>query len=137
MGGGVGAYILALPLWLPAALAAFDGAGLAVRAGLCVLTIAPAGLLMGFGFPTGMRLVSAVDRRPTPWFWGINGAAGVMAAVAAASSIAFGIGTTFVLGALCYLLLVPAALVIGFRAGSAHDAALEPGKLVRATEPIA
>ena len=25
-----------------------------------------------------MRLVEAVDRQPTPWFWGINGAAGVL-----------------------------------------------------------
>ena len=30
-----------------------------------------------------MRLISAVDRKPTPWFWGINGAAGVLAATLA------------------------------------------------------
>jgi hypothetical protein len=24
---------------------------------------------MGFGFPTGMRLVSAISAGPTPWFW--------------------------------------------------------------------
>ena len=75
----------------------------------------PAGLLMGYGFPTGMRFISAVDRKPTPWFWGINGAAGVLAStVAVACSIAYGIGTTLALGAACYLLLIPAALVIGF-----------------------
>ena len=34
-------------------------------------------LLMGFGFPTGMRLVSTINARPMPWFWGINGGAGV------------------------------------------------------------
>jgi hypothetical protein len=29
----------------------------------------------GLRFPTGMRLVSAISTTPTPWFWGINGAA--------------------------------------------------------------
>jgi hypothetical protein len=70
---------------------------------------------MGYGFPTGMRLISAVDRTPTPWFWGINGAAGVLASIlAVACSIAFGISTTLLIGALCYLLLIPAACTIGF-----------------------
>jgi hypothetical protein len=54
--------------------------------------IAPLGLLLGFGFHTGMRLVNAIDPRPTPWFWAINGAAGVLAAsVAVAVNIAFSI----------------------------------------------
>jgi len=68
---------------------------------------------MGFGFPTGMRLVQAVDRRPTPWFWGINGGAGVLSsALGVALSIAFGIHVTLTLGALCYLALVPAGLAL-------------------------
>lgn len=111
-----GSYLLALPFWLPSVLLAFDGAILVTRAALSMLVIAPAGLLMGFGFPTGMRLISAVDRRPTPWFWGINGAAGVLAAsLAVACSIAFGISTTFIIGALCYLMLIPAAMIIRSR----------------------
>lgn len=109
-----GGYLLALPFWLPSVLLAFDGFSLMVRAAVCVLTIAPAGLLMGYAFPTGMRLISAVDPRPTPWFWGINGAAGVLASsLAVICSIAFGIQTTLVIGALCYLLLIPAAISIG------------------------
>jgi hypothetical protein len=108
-----GGYLLALPFWTPSVLLAFDSATLLVRAGLCVLMIAPAGLLMGYGFPTGMRLISAVNRKPTPWFWGINGAAGVLAAsLAVALSIALGIGTTYMIGAICYLLLIPAAMSI-------------------------
>src|SRR4029450_5597275 len=100
-------YVLPLPSWLGQLLIAFSSANLLVRAALCVITIAPAGVLMGFGFPTGMRLVSAIDQRPTPWFWGIDGAAGVFASiVAVATSIAFGIGTTLRLGGICYLLLV-------------------------------
>ena len=54
--------------------AAFSAAELGTRIALCVAFIAPAGILLGFGFPTGMRLVSAIDPKPTPWFWGINGA---------------------------------------------------------------
>jgi hypothetical protein len=107
-----GAYVAALPHWLSNVFLAFDSAGLLTRAILCVLTIAPAGLLLGFGFPTGIRLISAIDPRPTPWFWGINGAAGTLAStVAVASSIAFGIGTTLTIGATCYILLIPTAFL--------------------------
>ena len=75
--------------------------------------IVPSGLLMGFGFPTGMRLVNAIDPRPTPWFWAINGAAGVLAAsVAVAMSIAFSINASLWIGAACYLLLGPLSLVL-------------------------
>ena len=57
------AYLFALPFWLPL-LFDLDGADLVVRAGLCVLVLAPAGFLMGFGFPTGMRLVSTINTEP-------------------------------------------------------------------------
>jgi hypothetical protein len=106
-----GLYIISLPFWLPGMLLEFGSSSLFIRAVACVVTITPAGLLMGFGFPTGMRLVSVVDRKPTPWFWGINGAAGVLASVAAiASSIAFGISVTLTIGAVCYFLLIPTVL---------------------------
>lgn len=106
-----GGYLIALPYWLPDVLLAYGSNSLSLRAILCVATIAPAGLLMGFGFPTGMRLVSTIDRTPTPWFWGISGAAGVLASVVAvATSIAFGISTTLIMGAICYFLLLPVIL---------------------------
>jgi hypothetical protein len=77
---------------------------------------------MGFGFPTGMRLVSAISTGPTPWFWGINGAAGVLAAsVAVATSVAFSIDTTLRIGAACYLLVgAPAVLLMSAGARSGH-----------------
>jgi hypothetical protein len=118
------AYTGSLPFWLPGMVLGAASAGLVSRATLCVAIVAPAGFLMGFAFPTGMRLASAVDRRPTPWFWGINGAAGVLSAIlAVACSLAFGIGVTLLLGAACYLLLIPAAMVIGF-----HEARLTEGR---------
>jgi hypothetical protein len=60
-----------------------------------------------------MRLVSAISKLPTPWFWGINGAAGVLAAsVAVLTSIEFGIDITLRIGAICYLLLLGPALLL-------------------------
>ena len=112
----LGGYLFVLPYWLPTVVLAYDSATLVVRALICVAVITPAGILMGYGFPTGMRLISAIDSRPTPWFWGINGAASVLASsLAVACSIAFGINTTLVIGAMCYWGLIAAACFIGFR----------------------
>lgn len=93
--------------------ALFAQADLLPRAALCIALAAPLGLLLGFGFPTGMTMVKAIDDRPAPWFWGINGAAGVMgSAVAVTLNIACGLTVTIVLGGLCYaLLLIPAAIM--------------------------
>jgi hypothetical protein len=130
------AYLFALPFWLPPLLLDLEGADLLVRAGLCVLVLAPAGFLMGFGFPTGMRLVSAISTGPTPWFWGINGAAGVLSAsVAVVTSIAFSIDTTLRIGAVCYLLIAaPAVLLVFAGARSSRTAlqSLQPSEAVNA-----
>jgi hypothetical protein len=106
-------YLALLPLWLPAVTQAVEAQPIALRAAAAFAMIAPAGLLMGFGFPTGMRLVTAIDPRPTPWFWAINGAAGVLAAgLAVAVSIALSIDACIWLGAICYLPLGAAATVL-------------------------
>ena len=108
-----GGYIVVLSHWLSAVLLAFDSSGLIARAAICIGSIAPAGVLMGFGFPTGMRLVSGVSGKPTPWFWGINGAVGVLASVAAvATSIALGISGTLVVAACCYFVLTLPAFAL-------------------------
>ncbi|HEU4345741.1 MAG TPA: hypothetical protein VFU31_29685, partial [Candidatus Binatia bacterium] len=108
-----GGYLVILPFVLSELFAAFNHATLTARIAICVLSITPAGLLLGFGFPTGMRLITAIDSRPTPWFWGINGAAGVLASISAiAVSLALGITATLIAGALCYFLLIPVALAL-------------------------
>jgi hypothetical protein len=109
---GLGAYLLALSHWLPETmLSRFESSITLVRALATVAVIAPAGLLMGFGFPTGMRLAMAVDPRPTPWLWGVNGAAGVLGSgLAVACSIAFSIDVTIRVGAVCYTALALVAL---------------------------
>jgi hypothetical protein len=115
-------YLFALPYWLPAILLRLDSAGLLVRASIAAFVLLPAGFLMGFGFPTGMRLVQAIEAKPTPWFWGINGAAGVFAAsVAVLTSIGFGIDTTLRVGAICYLLLPWPALVLVCAVGTRQE----------------
>jgi hypothetical protein len=121
-------YLASLPFWLPPLLFDLDSASLLVRAGFCVLVLAPAGLMMGFGFPTGMRLVSAISQEPTPWFWGINGAAGVLAAsVAVLTSITFGIDTTLGIGALCYLLVALPGLALLSPEASAFQGGVAQG----------
>jgi len=125
-----GGYVASLAFWVPPLLLSLDAEPLVVRALASIAVILPAGLLMGFAFPAGMRIIASYNPKPTPWFWGVNGASGVLASIfAVALSIAFGIGATTALGAICYLLLIPAALVIGFpardrmqTAGAAHMA---------------
>src|SRR5262249_60079519 len=91
-----------LPGGLPRFAGLFDASPIVIRAAAAVLMVAPLGLLMGFGFPSGMALVNALDTRPTPWFWAINGAAGVLAAsIAVAGNIAFSISTSILLTAIC------------------------------------
>lgn len=91
----------------------FADAGLAVRTSLCVALMAPIGVLLGFGFPAGMELVRRGDSRMTVWFWGINGAAGVLgSAVAIALNIGFGLSFTITAAAACYAALaIPAILL--------------------------
>jgi len=108
-----GVYTVALAFCMGPAFTAFNDSTLAVRIALCVALIAPAGISLGFGFPTGMRLVSSIDTKPTPWFWGINGAAGVLASISAiVVSLALGITATLLTGAICYFLLIPVALAL-------------------------
>ncbi len=107
------AYFFAVLVFLPVITARYAGEPLLLRAAIAVMIIGPGGVLLGWGFPTGMRLIARVDRTPTPWFWGINGAAGVLASsLAVACSIAFGISTTIGIGAACYLLLAPIAIAM-------------------------
>jgi len=112
--GLLAAYLLLLPQWLPDLLpSSLAAATLPWRALTSVAVIFPAGLLMGFGFPTGMRLVTRLEARLTPWLWGVNGASGVLAAgLAVACSIGFSIDATIRVGAVCYALLLPFALLL-------------------------
>ena len=124
-----GVYLGLLPVVLPLLLSGFSASGQTLRIVLCTAIIAPAGFLMGFGFPTGLKLVSAIDPRPIPWFWGINGGAGVLASsIAVLVSIQFGINTTLYVATLMYLLTAVAGLVLYFAARHAPSRALSPSR---------
>jgi len=77
------AYLATLPLWVGDVLQATETGSLLARASVSVGVILPAGIMMGFMFPTGMRLSGRIDTRITPWLWAVNGAAGVLASGAA------------------------------------------------------
>ena len=68
-------YLGLLPLWWGRLLDAAETGSLIERAFVCLVTVAPAGVLMGFMFPTGMRPCARIDSRITPWLWAVNGAA--------------------------------------------------------------
>lgn len=99
-------YLYAISHFMPNVIALYIGEDLILRALVSVALISPLGILMGFGFPTGMRLATQVSEKPTPWLWGVNGAAGVLASVIAIMiSIAYGIDTTMMVAAACYAVL--------------------------------
>ncbi len=73
-----------------------------------IAVIAPLGLALGLFFPVGMGLAKQQQMPETPWFWALNGVFGVLAsALAVFVAIYFGISVNFLLGAFCYLALIP------------------------------
>ena len=107
-GGIVVAYLVAMQWVLPSVFQATTNRDRLIRIAVSLAAIMPLGFLLGFAFPTGMRLVSAIDSQPTPWFWGINGATSVLASVLGVMfSMSFGINVTMLIAAACYLLLIP------------------------------
>ena len=106
-------YLVAMERVLPPIFQSTTNLERLARIGISLAAIMPLGFLLGFAFPTGMRLVSAIDAQPTPWFWGINGATGVLASVLGVIlSMSFGIHVTMLISAACYLLVVPASFAL-------------------------
>jgi hypothetical protein len=80
-----------------------------IKAVTTIMVIAPTGIVMGFFFPTGMRLVQSIEDDDTPWYWALNGIFGVLcSALAVLISIYISISTNFYLAAIFYgLTLIP------------------------------
>lgn len=77
------------------------------RIGISVLVIFPMGMMMGFFFPTGMRLAQSASAGETPWYWALNGILGVLSsALAVLFSIFIGISLNFYIAAVCYALVL-------------------------------
>jgi len=99
-------YLGLLPLWWGRLLDETETGSLLERAAVCLMMVVPAGVLMGFMFPTGMRLCTRIDSRITPWLWAVNGAAGVLASGAAVLvSINTSLNHSLWVGAVAYALL--------------------------------
>jgi hypothetical protein len=92
--------------WLSGASSA---ARVAASAGICALV----GACLGVAFPAGLRLARRAHDQETPWLWGINGVASVLASSAAILiALRLGLSALLLVAACAYLVLVPAALVL-------------------------
>lgn len=90
-----------------------------VKALLAIAVLSPMGLLLGFFFPTGMRLANAARVSDTPWFWALNGVFGVLvSAVAVMVSIYASISTNFYVAALCYFATLVSLPLMAHRAAA-------------------
>jgi hypothetical protein len=99
-------YLGALPLWWGKLLDEMETGSLIERASVCLAMVVPAGVLMGFMFPTGMRLCTRIDSRITPWLWAVNGAGGVLASgLVVLVSIDTSLNHSLWVGAVAYALL--------------------------------
>jgi hypothetical protein len=112
-GSLVVAYLTVMGWLLPSLFESTTGRDRVVRIGISLAAIMPLGFLLGFAFPTGMRFVNSVDSQPTPWFWGINGATGVLAsALGVMISMSLGINVTMLIAAACYLVVIPTSFAL-------------------------
>jgi hypothetical protein len=75
--------ILALALGMQWTLDAAIRLALPMRVLVVVALLAPVSTLLGFFFPTGLRLVAALSPPATAWMWGVNGAFGVLGSIVA------------------------------------------------------
>jgi spermidine synthase len=86
-----------------------------LRIVVSIVLLIPPALGLGLCFPLGLRLCERMEQaaaaggsapRLGPWLWGVNGAFGVCASgLALGCSMIWGIPTTLLVGAACYLLL--------------------------------
>ncbi|HSL24273.1 MAG TPA: hypothetical protein VK886_22245 [Vicinamibacterales bacterium] len=92
---------------LPAAFRAAAPLALPWRSAVVLAFTAPLSTLLGFCFPIGMRLVGRHSDEATAWMWGVNGACGVLAAIAAVGvSMWVSIDANLAVAAALYALLL-------------------------------
>ena len=104
--------LIAIPPVLSIVFKATLGLSFYNRLLIGIALLAPLGFLMGVPFPAGLRWLSSRSGSATssqsdlaiiPWVWGVNGAASVIAAVAAALlALTWGYNWVLRLSAVCY-----------------------------------
>lgn len=105
--GALGALVILLLIWprlFPALSSLALPLPLGARLVLCVLALAPLGLLMGVPFARGLDAIRPLPDL-VPWAWAINGSASVISAVAAALlALSFGFAWVLWAGGALYAL---------------------------------
>ncbi len=87
-----------------------------------VALVAVTGLPLGLLVPLGLRRFRATRQDDLPWYWGVNGAAGVLGSVlAVVVSVHVGMSAVFMLAAGCYLVSAVSALLVHGRTGQALE----------------
>ena len=122
--------VAALQPWLVAGVIERSlGAPLWQRAALVAGSVLPVGFLMGTMFPKGIDHLETIAPKLVPWAWGINGAASVVAAIAAAlAALSWGFTAVMLVGAACYAgatLMAMASTRVGASEGLASRPTLE------------
>jgi hypothetical protein len=82
-----------------------------VRVAAALALLFPAGVLLGMAFPLGMKAASAGGRAAalTPWLWGLNGAASVVASVLSVCiALAWSIPAAYWTGCAAYVVALAA-----------------------------
>ena len=103
----IAAAIFALRHLLPPMMAANVTTPMGGKILMAIAVVFPVGMMLGVCFPTGMRLVERDHGAETAWYWALNGVFGVLcSAIAVFVSIYFGISTSMLAGATCYLSLL-------------------------------
>ncbi len=94
----------------------FRDAILQLRIALSIIILFPIGFFMGMAFPIGMLLAKKTYPALLPWFWGVNGAASVLASVlAVAVSLTLGISATLMTGFAFYCIAVMTFFISSFQ----------------------
>jgi hypothetical protein len=94
-------------------LGAMIGSSQSARIGAAIALVAPLGLVLGFFFPTGMRLARDAGSAETPWFWALNGVLGVLCSASAVFvSLYLGISMNLRIAAVCYAAVALFALAL-------------------------
>jgi len=94
--------------FLPTFLNKFIGCGLTLKIPLLLGIIFPLGFLMGFPFPTGLRLLQTKSPPLLPWAWSANAFSTVIHSVLAhLLALSLGYGIVLLLAAGAYLIAIP------------------------------
>lgn len=115
------AAILGARLVLKAVLAGMITSPIHLKILAAIGVVSPMGLLMGFFFPVGMRLVrQAALASNTPWYWALNGIFGVLcSALAVFFSIYISVSANFFVAIGCYGATLVCIAALQSKAGTA------------------